>query len=95
MLDIVAPHQNEPAAAVDAGIIDHGKPRLAAARTGAAEPAGAEAAHRPGGDADEPEHDQEGEEEANGERHLRPEQSIKHPHNSPFRTGAPTELFKG
>ena len=89
MLDIVAPHQNEPAAAVDAGVIDHGKPRLAAARAGAAEPAGAEPAHRPGGDADEPEHDQKGEEEANGERHLRPEQCIKHPHNSPFRTGAP------
>ena len=36
----------------------------------------------------------EGEEEAYGERHLRPEQCIKHPHNSPFRTGAPMELSK-
>ena len=34
MFDIVAPDQNEPAAAVDAGVIDHGKPRLAAARAG-------------------------------------------------------------
>ena len=40
MLDIVAPDQDEPAAAVDAGIIDDGKPRLAAARIAAAEPAG-------------------------------------------------------
>ncbi|MFZ0527367.1 MAG: hypothetical protein WAM40_17320, partial [Xanthobacteraceae bacterium] len=54
--------------------------------------AGSEAAYRPGKAEDEAENDEECEEEFYGERHLRPEQSIKHPHNSPFRGGAPVNF---
>src|SRR5580704_5825651 len=87
MLDIVAPDQDEAAAAIDARIIDDGEPRLAAPRVGA-KPPGAEPAHRPCGRADQPEHNEECKQEADGGRHLRPEQSIKHPHYSPLRCGA-------
>ena len=83
VLDIVAAHQDQTSARIDAGVIDHREPRLAAARAGAAEPAGTEAAHRPRGRADQTEHDQERQEEAYGERHFRAEQTLKHPPFSP------------
>ena len=86
MFDIVAPDQNKPAAAVDAGMIDHREPRLASARI-VAEASGAESPQRPRDRADQSQHDQECQEEAYGERHLRSQQTV-HPHYSPFRLGA-------
>ena len=62
--------------------------RLTTARIGA-ETAAAEAAHSPSGRADQCKHDQEREEEAYGERHLRSEQAFKHTRYSPFRYRAP------
>src|SRR5215472_7504585 len=87
MFDIVAADQNESAAAVDAGVIDHGEPRLASAR-GVAEASGAEAPQRPGDTADQSQHDQKCQEEAYGERHFRSEQTF-HPHLTPRFATAP------
>src|SRR5262249_37818030 len=96
MLDIVAADQNEPAAAIDAGIIDHGKPWLSPARAGA-ESTATEPSHRPGDCSDQAEHDEKGHEKAHGERHFRPEQALKHPRYSRL-DGVPTAAkvaFKG
>ena len=73
MFDIVAADQHQAPASVDCGRIDHGEARLAAAR-GAPRRLGAEAAHQPGGQADQCQHHQEGDEESRGQRHFRAEQ---------------------
>ena len=84
MLDIVTPYQNEPAPAVNAGVIDDCEPRLPSARAGS-KPAATEPTNRPGDGADQGEYDQKSDEETHGERHFRPEQSLKHPRYSPSR----------
>jgi len=71
MLDIVTPYQNEPAPAVNAGVIDDCEPRLPSARAGS-KPAATEPTNRPGDGADQGEYDQKSDEETHGERHFRP-----------------------
>src|SRR5262249_56824106 len=71
MLDVVAPHQNKPAPIVDAGVIDHRKSRLPAARTGA-EPTTAEPSHGPPNCADHAEYDEKRHEKAPARRQFRP-----------------------
>ena len=82
-----ARRQDEAPACVDAGVVYDRKARLAAAGTRVSQSPGAEPAHRPCGRTDQPKHDQECQEEAYGERHLRSQQTV-HPHYSPFRLGA-------
>jgi hypothetical protein len=77
MLDVVAAHENEAPARIDAGVIDHRQSRLAPAHSAAAESGAAESAHRPGGHPDQAQHDEKGQEEADRERHFRAEQ-IEH-----------------
>jgi hypothetical protein len=84
MFDVIAPHQNKPAAIVDTGVINHRETRLSAARTDA-ETTAAEPAHGPPDRADHAEYDQKRHEKAHGERHLRPKQALKHPRYSPSR----------
>src|ERR1700733_14473882 len=86
MLDIVAPDQNKPPSAIDAGMIDHCEPRLTTARI-VAEASGAESPQRPRDRTNQTQHNEECQEEAYGERHLRSQQTV-HPHYSPFRLGA-------
>jgi ribosomal protein L12E/L44/L45/RPP1/RPP2 len=47
MLHIVAANKDEAPPAIDRCLVDHGEPRLASARGGAAEPAAAESAQQP------------------------------------------------
>jgi hypothetical protein len=71
MLDIVAPDQQQAAARVDRGGVDHGKARLAPAhRADGIERARAEAAHHVVEAGDQRDHDHEGNDEAQRERHL-------------------------
>jgi hypothetical protein len=83
VLDIVTADENKPPARVNAGVVDDGEPRLAAARSRATQATGAEAAHRPGSGADQAKNDEECQEEAYGKRHVRAEQSFQHPPFSP------------
>ena len=53
MFDIVAPDQNQTAAAIDGGSVDHGEPRHPAAAGIGAEPIAGEAAYQPGGGANQ------------------------------------------
>jgi len=76
MFDVVAADENEPPPRVNAGVVNDSEPRLAAAGARASQPTGAEATHGPGGGADQAKHDEECQEEANGERHVRAEQSF-------------------
>jgi hypothetical protein len=63
MLDIVAPHQHQPPAAIDGGGIDHRQPRHPSAIGIGAEAIAREAADQPGGGADQGQNDHECEEE--------------------------------
>ena len=63
MLDIVAPHQHQPAAAIHGGGVDHGQPRHPPAIGVGAEAVGGESANQPGGDADQRQNGDECEEE--------------------------------
>ena len=74
MLDVITPDEDEAAAAVDRGAFDHGEPRRASTRSGGSQPVAAEAAHHIGGEPDKAEHDDEGDDEPQSERHLRAEQ---------------------
>ncbi|MGH6676725.1 MAG: hypothetical protein ACRECE_10970 [Xanthobacteraceae bacterium] len=83
MLDIVAADQKQPAASVDAGIVDNRQPRLPPAQAGTAKAAGAESADRPGGRADQAQDDYESEKELNRKGHT-----TKKAHRPPL-VGAP------
>ncbi len=89
VLDIVAPHQNEAAASVDAGVVDHRQTRLAAPRADSAKPASAKPPDQPSGDADQPQHNDEGEKELHRKGHT-PEQR----HLTP-RCGGPSNKPSG
>jgi hypothetical protein len=63
MLDVVAPDQHQPPAAVDGGGVDHRQPRHPPPVGVGAQPVGGESANQPGGDADQGQHGNEREEE--------------------------------
>ena len=83
MFNIVAPDQHQTAASVHRSGVDHRQARLAAAGVATTEAVGAEAAHQPGGGADQTEDNQKGDEEARGQRHLRTEEGLEH-HSAPL-----------
>ena len=56
MLDVIAPYQHQPAAAIHGGGIDHGQARHPAAICVGAKAIGGESANQPGGDADQRQH---------------------------------------
>jgi hypothetical protein len=77
MLDIVAADQDQPPTSVNRCRVDYGQPRLSSTyRT--PETICAEAPHQPCGHSDQRQHDQEGNEESGGQRHLRAEQVLEH-----------------
>ena len=63
MLHIVAANEDEAAPAVDRGLVDDGKPRLAPARGSAAEPPAAEPAQQPEGQRQHDQHDNQDEQD--------------------------------
>jgi hypothetical protein len=75
VLDIVAPDQDQATTAVHGGRIDHGQPRLAAARGRGSQPLAAEAAHDPQNRTDQ---SQENEHADEVPEHLRAEQTLQH-----------------
>ena len=77
MFDVIAADQHQAAATIDCGCVDDGKARLTATRIGAAQTVSAEAAHQPGGEADQGENDRERDEEFRGQRQCIAEQ-IEH-----------------
>jgi hypothetical protein len=79
VLYIVAADEDETAAPVDGCGVDDRQARLAAARRdGRIEGGRAEAADQIGGGPDQREHDHEGDEEAQRERHLGAEKCLEH-----------------
>ena len=70
MLDIVAPDQHQPAAAIHGGRVDDGEPRHPSAVGVGAEAVARESAHQPGGEADQAKDHHEREDEGQCSRHA-------------------------
>jgi hypothetical protein len=82
MLDIIAPDQDQASTSIDRCRVNDGEARLSTPRS-APKPVCAEAPHQPCGDADQGQHNQEGDEESGGKRHFRAEQALEH-QRAPF-----------
>jgi hypothetical protein len=80
MLDVIAADQDQSAPRVDGSVINYRQTRLSSAHR-ALHPCVAQPAYRPSGYADQNQHNEERQEEAYGQWHLRAEQ-IEHVLNS-------------